>query len=172
MSNQLKDHFLSDESVKFYQDLNAQSPIEALALSRRTVHLLHRAGIRTAGQLIAANPENLLSIKMVGPKTLDEIHEAVQHIAVQEQKQDNSYAEGKPRLQEIALSNGITEMPEELSWVGLLELGYDWETVEAFDAALHMASLTRLTPFPLHTIVGIETVCSAPQKLDTRYNQL
>lgn len=55
------------------EELPAETPLEKLGLSMRTLKALKEAGLRTAEQVEKMSDEELLQIKSMGPKTLQEL---------------------------------------------------------------------------------------------------
>jgi RNA polymerase sigma factor (sigma-70 family) len=135
-------------------------PIWELALSRRVENCLIRNGLIRLGDVLARSDEELRSIRGFGDTALAEViqlrHqwiEWLEHYSPVEQWLDD-----ESRRRNIALEHGIEIQPENWSWVELLNLGYEWETIESLDRALQEAALPGLIPLPLRTLVEIETV--------------
>lgn len=61
---------------------NSSLPLYELDLSFRAYRCLTKAGIRTAGELAQMSPEDILNIKKMNQKTLEEIEEVLDGIGL------------------------------------------------------------------------------------------
>jgi DNA-directed RNA polymerase delta subunit len=139
-------------------------PIEVLELSVRCFNSLKRGGYDCVEQLLPMNDLQLLSLRNLGTKALEELHQALAEFRYRAEQQPEarsarSSAENNARLLQLAEIHRILILPAEWSWVALLNMGYNWDQVQAFDVALRVESLAPLISLPTNSLVGVDTIC-------------
>lgn len=63
----------AEEPVEKHESSIYDQPVEGLGLSVRSLNCLKRAGVRTVGDLVQYNEEDVMKLKNFGQKSLDEI---------------------------------------------------------------------------------------------------
>jgi carbon monoxide dehydrogenase subunit G len=90
-------------------------PLQELNLTVRSFNSLKGEGIDTVGQLVARTPDDLLGIKNIGERSVEEIEEKLRDLGLalaQTQRQDTAAANGGP----ILASTGTQQ--DRATWAG------------------------------------------------------